>query len=42
MWSPDPFPFFEVGPFCCTCKDPCRDEPEIIVDPLTGRIGRRV
>ncbi len=32
----DPFPTLEVGPFYCTFEDDRWDEPEIIVDPLSG------
>jgi hypothetical protein len=32
----DPFPTLEVGPFYCTYEDDRWDEPEIIIDPLTG------
>jgi hypothetical protein len=32
----DPFPTLEVGPFYCAYEDDRWDEPEIIVDPLSG------
>jgi hypothetical protein len=32
----DPFPTLEIGPFYCTYEDERWDEPEIIVDPVTG------
>jgi hypothetical protein len=32
----DPFPTLEIGPFYCAYEDDHWDEPEIIVDPLSG------
>jgi sulfate/thiosulfate transport system substrate-binding protein len=32
----DPFPTLEVGPFYCSYEDDRWNEPEIIVDPLSG------